>query len=328
MTTRTFTTFCLATGLMLVGCQKPAGEILTVTEPLLEHPYTVYKPTSYSSQRNRPVLVLCPGGWESARSVVMDWAKLAEDNGLLLVSLKLQSTTPFTPSSGTQLPRQIQDEEQILAALRHLRATYAVDEHRIFIVGRESGARAAMFAGLRNPDVFRAVALLQPRFDAADVVATQELLDPYQQMLVVIGMGDLARDQSEECLKWCTSRKITAQQLVTAASKEKQPGFVWQFFERTVLKHPWIRIKAYTLNTPLRVRFEALTSFDEVYKYEWDFGDGKTDKVAEPEHVYSQAGTYDVTLKIHSKAKQSYTRRIQVNVVATPTSASESQPSK
>ncbi|MBK3496545.1 collagenase ColA [Viridibacillus sp. YIM B01967] len=50
-----------------------------------------------------------------------------------------------------------------------------------------------------------------------------------------------------------------------------------------------------------KIQFKSDGSKDEdgeIVSYLWDFGDGKTSEEANPTHVYEQAGTYDVTLKV------------------------------
>ena len=51
--------------------------------------------------------------------------------------------------------------------------------------------------------------------------------------------------------------------------------------------------------TPLAVQFqEASVSYDEVIKYEWDFGDGYKSNDKNPTHSYTETGFYDVSLTI------------------------------
>lgn len=45
----------------------------------------------------------------------------------------------------------------------------------------------------------------------------------------------------------------------------------------------------------------SLPYFSSVIKYKWNFGDGGTDSVANPQHAYANPGTYDVSLRIWSR---------------------------
>lgn len=52
---------------------------------------------------------------------------------------------------------------------------------------------------------------------------------------------------------------------------------------------------------PLRVNFDGSLSYDpdgNVAYWKWDFGDGETDYGVEVEHIYTQEGTYTVTLTV------------------------------
>ena len=161
------------------------------------------------------------------------------------------------------------------------------------------------------------IALLQPRFDERHLSATEAFLDPYQGVLVMIDMGDLAKDQSQECLQWMRRHKMTVKEDRTVARSEKQPERVYRFIRNSVSRDPWIRVKAFETSSPMRVRFQAFTSFhEETYKYEWDFGDGQSGVVARPEHDYLERGEYQVSVKIHPDNKTSFERMIRITVPA------------
>lgn len=55
---------------------------------------------------------------------------------------------------------------------------------------------------------------------------------------------------------------------------------------------------------PYRVKFKS-TYNKSVASYLWDFGDGQTSAEANPEHIYSKTGTYQVNLRIVSQAPNS-----------------------
>lgn len=57
-------------------------------------------------------------------------------------------------------------------------------------------------------------------------------------------------------------------------------------------------------NIPWRVEFKS--SFNKTAAtYLWDFGDGQTSTLQNPEHVYSRSGTYEVSLRIEAPAPNS-----------------------
>lgn len=55
-------------------------------------------------------------------------------------------------------------------------------------------------------------------------------------------------------------------------------------------------------NAPVRVAFRASSQapLDAELIYTWSFGDGNTSSAAEPEHVFTDAGRYEVTLSIYA----------------------------
>jgi PKD repeat protein len=55
-----------------------------------------------------------------------------------------------------------------------------------------------------------------------------------------------------------------------------------------------------TGTAPLTVQFTD-ASIGEDLIYDWDFGDEGSSEVASPEHIYSSAGTYTVTLTVSNK---------------------------
>ena len=83
---------------------------------------------------------------------------------------------------------------------------------------------------------------------------------------------------------------------LTASSQECEPGIT-----ETTIKVDQRPIKAdfmadpRTGDAPLTVRFKDLSTGGPTM-WAWDFGDGGTDMVANPVHVYSSPGTYSVTL--------------------------------
>ena len=114
---------CLFAGgaawLALCGCTllkpQPAGDVLERVEPDLGGEYYLYKPTNYSESRRWPLLVLCHSSpWQSPKSVVADWAPLAEEKGLLLLAPKLRSTGAWPAKISKQLAIQEDDEEATL----------------------------------------------------------------------------------------------------------------------------------------------------------------------------------------------------------------------
>ena len=75
------------------------------------------------------------------------------------------------------------------------------------------------------------------------------------------------------------------------------------------------------------VQFDGSSSSDpegQALTYQWDFGDGATSTVQNPNHVYNGAGTYVVTLKV--KDEESEQQTSVVVVVGEPPSATMVSP--
>jgi gliding motility-associated-like protein len=71
----------------------------------------------------------------------------------------------------------------------------------------------------------------------------------------------------------------------------------------TVYADPIIRVSVNQQNgcAPLQVDFTSDIEIDpdlEIIEYLWTFGDGNTSSMANPSHLYTNAGTYDVSLQI------------------------------
>jgi len=59
---------------------------------------------------------------------------------------------------------------------------------------------------------------------------------------------------------------------------------------------------------PLTVQFwEASESYDDITRYEWDFGDGYRSNDRNPAHTYTETGFYDVALTIFDEDGESFT---------------------
>jgi hypothetical protein len=309
----------LWTGAVLVcvvgigGCglthPTPAGEIRAVVEPQYENPYVLYRPTTYHNGRAWPVIVLCPTQpWQSAESVVTKWSTVAEDEGVILVGVKLGAAASSADPDSLR-----EDESRVLAALQHARAGSIIDADRVFIAGDRYGARVAAYVGIRNPNVFRLVGLIAPHFEPSDLVGLESHIDPHQRVLVIVAMGDLFKSRSEAVIEWLRGRRSGAREVRSAARPVKFPGMAQQFFARTSRAEPWIRIGAFRTADPLQVRFQVLAAVDKIESYRWDFGDGRSSTAIGPLHTFAEAGEYAVELEVHAR-RDVHRRRIMVQV--------------
>jgi chitodextrinase len=299
---------------LLGGCSTlyppPPGTILEAADPEFGREYTLYEPTTYSADRDWPLVVLCVGGaWPRASVLISDWGPLAEQHGLLLLAVQVSG-------GGRKADTEIlqQDEKSIEAVLNHVRGRCRVRDDQVLIAGYGGAARSAAWTGLRHPETFRAVALLQPHFEAEELDLTQRFLDAHQPSIVVVKYGDLDKDQSMEVASWLQNRQVHCSEVRSSGARHTFPEVVLQFWERMLRQQPWVRVEAFKAR-PRTMRYRVQSSFKDVRRYEWSFGDGTGDVVAEPEHTYAQPGTYEVTVIVHPDgAHAAQTRRLQVTV--------------
>ena len=167
----------VAWALLLVACPgcppyrdaTVPGDIRKVAEPALGGDYWLYVPTTYDPAEQWALIVVCHGTvpFDYAGRQIRDWAKLAEERQFIVAAPLLEGVSIILPPPATrQLALQRKDERTILACVRHLKGGYNIAADRVFLTGWSAGAYAVLHTGLRNPHVFRALAVLQGNFNA------------------------------------------------------------------------------------------------------------------------------------------------------------------
>lgn len=307
--------FCL-----LAGCPQYADPtvpepIRRVREPNSARNYHIYVPSRYDAAKPTPLVVLCHGTtpWDTALREIRDWVGLAEEKNFIVVAPKLVGTRgDFAPAAAEQVKRQRKDEEAILAVVRHVRAGYNIDRSRVFLSGWSAGGYAVLHTGLRNPDVFRALAVMQGNFNSAFLSDTVGHIDPYQPVFVLYGSSDvLTGGQGRDSVRWLYDQNVYVVEGKVPGPHRAHPQAAQQFFERIVREIPWLRIRAYADNArdPYTARLAVQASY-EPFAYHWTFGDGDESPMASPVHTYREPGEYTVTLITTSeKGKQVKRRR-------------------
>jgi hypothetical protein len=306
-----------APGCTMLMVEDQPGVIREQVEPDTQRKYWTYTPSYYDAQEAWPVLVVCHGAAsvDKPQRQVDEWKRLAEEKAFIVVAPQLESVDPgLTTKPEDELARLRGDDDAILAVLSHVRAAQTVNTNRVFIVGWLGGAYPALFTGLRHPDVFRAIGLRQPYFDAQYVEPCIPYLDYYQPIQVVYGPMDFAKDQSVACVEWLREHHMFVAYDQTSSANKRQPDDTYAFLHRVVEGFPWIRIYAESSepDEPLIVRF-TLHSSVEIDSYHWEFGDGTISNVAAPEHTYPEKGTYHVSVTVTAGSKR-YTRLLELQV--------------
>jgi hypothetical protein len=215
---------------------------------------------------------------------------------------------------------QREDERTILACVRHLHGAYNIAIDRVFLTGWSAGAFAVLDAGLRNPHVFRALAVLQGNFKPEYLTEAGRAVDAYQPVYVLYGSTDvLAGKQGHRCVEWLNEHRAAVTQEEIGGTHKHHPKQAYAFFERVVRKVPWLHIRA-AADDPdapeggLTVRFGIRASF-EPQRYQWSFGDGsEPSPVARPVHTYARPGRYTVTLQAETPQGKTVRRAVEISL--------------
>ncbi len=311
-------TLVLSIAMVLSSCggcgllkPTPAADIIKRVEPGSGIDYVLYQPTGYRSDREWPLIIVCHNQpWDRPRDAIADWAALAEEHDIVLAAPALSGSN--YQASEEQLR---QDEDVVLGVVKHVRASCRIARDRIVIAGMSNAARPAAFIGLRNPGLFRNVVMIKPHFGTDILEKTAARIDPYQKVLVVVGMGDLRKGTSRECLDWLYEY-VDVSEVDSAMNPGKFPEIAYHNVQLMQRRDPWIHMGVYELGPPNRLRFQVTSSFRDVYRYKWDFGDGGSAVVAAPEHTFTHSGEYIVTLEIEPERGTVFTR--QISIVITP----------
>jgi poly(3-hydroxybutyrate) depolymerase len=308
----------------VAGCpqyrdSRVPNAIETVNEPDLNGKYLVYVPSTYNGERTWPLVIVCHGTppWDTPQRQIRDWVKLAEEKGFIVAAPTLHGTRgDFPPAADKQIALQRDDEQTILATVRHVEAGRNIAHDRIFLTGWSAGNYAVLYTGIKHPDIFRALAVLQGNFDAAYFAEVADRIDPYQPIYVLYGSVDvLTGKQGKDCVRWLHEHHAALTPEETSGTHQGHPTKAYDFFNRVVRQVPWMRIRALTGENgdPLTVQFKIYASF-EPRKYQWEFGDGETSPVATPAHTYAQPGEYAVTLTVDGAGPKKVRRAISLVV--------------
>ena len=294
-----------------------------MVEPDLGGDYLVYTPSTYDAAKSWPLIIVCHGTrpWDSPRRQIRDWVKLAEEKGFVVAAPSLRGTRgDFPPPADEQIRRQRDDEETILATVRHIQGSHSISRDRIFLVGWSAGNYAVLHTGLKHPEVFRALAVLQGNFNAVYFGEAAERIDPFQPVYVLYGSIDiLTGKQGKRCVEWLREHHAAVTPEETGGAHKGHPTKAYRFFARVIRKVHWLRIRAFAADSgdPMCVQFKTHASF-EPRAYRWDFGDGETSPVATPVHTYATPGDYTVTLTVETESGRKVRRAIALTVPQKP----------
>ncbi|MFQ6049153.1 MAG: prolyl oligopeptidase family serine peptidase, partial [Phycisphaerae bacterium] len=250
--------------------------------------YYLYVPSTYHADRQWPLVITCHGTvpYDDANRQIREWAALAERRGFIVAAPKLVGTRGDLPRSPEkQIALQRQDEQAILEIVQRIKASRNVAEDRVFLTGWSAGGYAVLFTGLRNPDVFRALAVRQGNFDARFLGPVMHRLDRHQPILVFFGANDLLKAQAEACIRWLRRQRMNVHRREIAGGHVRRPDVAYGFFRQCVRQYPWIRASFSVgwQGDPMAVRFRARCD-PAPLEYRWQFGDGATERGRQVAH--------------------------------------------
>ena len=324
-------TVMLAAGYTLMlaavtGCPQYAdwvvpNPIRQQVEPTTSARYLVYTPSGYDDSKAVPLVIVCHGTtpWDTPERQIRDWVKLAEKETFVVAAPFLVGTRGDLPRKpARQIELQKRDERTILGVLRHVSAGHRIKPDRVFLSGWSAGNFDVLYTGLRHPDVFRALAVLQGNFNPDYLVDVESKVDPYQPVFVLYGSTDiLTGKQGRRCVQWLYEQKAYVFDYRVAGPHRAHPRRAVDFFSRVVREVPWMHVR-WTVpdrDDPYTLKFTTLGSFTPRV-YDWDFGDGDRSPVASPEHTFGKSGQYTVTLRARTPDGRRVKRTATVTVPA------------
>ncbi len=320
------TTACLMTAFAILplsgGCTLPGrpagpGRLLENRDPLFQRSYLLYLPSHYDPQERWPLVIVChsDGPFENARRQINEWKRLAEKEGFLLAAPDLKRSKGLGAEKPSAEQITAEDEGFLLSALRSIRGAHTIDETRVFLAGTGAGAFPALYVGLRHPDIWRAICVRQPSFDANRLDPCAPFLDPYQPIQVLYCTGDIiGRKKAEACVTWLQDHDLNLTAIEEPGAHRRDPGAVFRFVTEVVRQQPWIRVHVRDdARNDMAISLAARMSF-EPKRIRWDFGDGSSSAELTPSHVYSQPGRYTVKLSVWSPGGAQHVRQLEVRI--------------
>ncbi len=295
------------------------NEIERIREPESNADYFLYVPSNYDDAFDWPLIVLCHGTrpWDNANRQMLDWVKLAEERGFLVAAPRLTGTSAIPKRAvDDQIARQMVDEQRILGVVRHVRGAHTISADRVFLTGWSAGSFAVLHTGLRNPEVFRAIAVQQGNFDSAYLADVVDRIDVHQPVGVLYGSIDmLTGGDGKACVDWLEKHKTNLHRLEVSGGHRGHPEPTQVFFENVLRREPWLHIRHFGIEgaDPMMVGFKTMGSF-RPKRFSWEFGDGEESPVSEPVHTFAEAGVYRVTLTALSPKSGKVTRTVEIRV--------------
>lgn len=310
----------MCTGCALLRDSAVSSAVRTITEPETARDYLLYQPSYYDRDKQWPLVVICPtsGMFSSASGQMRSWTRAAEASGFLIARPALESLSAGWRSDSEERGDKLRrNERHVLAVVRHIKAAYHISEDRVFICGQSQGAHDALYIGMGNPQVFRAVGVAQPAIQEADLGAITGRIDVYQPIFVRYAATDAITGQgAADALKWLREHhgNITDER---GGVRDGIPERMVNFFEHVVATRPWVQVRAFAADPddPLAVRFRVYCSFKpEAYEWVFDADADATSLLPSPTYVFPQRGVYPIRVTVYPARGKPIQRTVNVTV--------------
>ncbi len=309
------TSLCgLAGGCAALGGGRLPESVITAQDPALGRDYLLYRPAVYDRDRDWPLVVACHGGiGDSPKAQIKQWHELADKYGFLVVAPQLLSS-----GKAEKLP---DDERHILSVVDHVRAGQSISDDRILMYGQGTGALPAFITALGAPDIFRTIAVSEPKFQVDDLTNMNRALDPYQPLLIRYNSHDLVLGKHvRDSVDWLREHgaNLRAETFGTDSASGLQR--VVEFYQLVIRNEPWVRIRSAPTGAAdmMELAFQVRTA-QPLQELHWEFGDGAQSTELQPIHRYAAPGDY--TLRVSGRQKKdTVSRSLTVHVPASSTS--------
>jgi len=305
----------------LVNLNRVPGDTQKFKENQTGYNYYLYVPSWHNNDQSWPIIVTCHGTppYDSAWSQIHEWRGIAEQYGLLVIAPELQATSSGrTLDSQDQIRRQQQDEQAILNIVQKTITSLNGDPDRVFMVGWSAGGYDVYYTGLRNPQIFRALAVRMGNFDEKFLTDVTPRMDPYQSVVVFLASEDFPaiNTQCRNAYKWLNDRNMKRVSIREIPGlHERKPKAAFSYFKDVAEQYSFVRLSAVKNvdGDPLTVQFYAHIS-PEPQTVVWDFTDHKISNEMAPKHKFPKPGTYDVNVTIITKKSAKTQRKIKLDL--------------
>lgn len=311
--------FC---GCAVFQSQDAPGSTRLETEPDNRGQYWVYVPSTHNlsgGTMDWPLVVTCHGSLplDSAEAQIREWRALAERGAFIVVAPVLSSTALPQPKPGDQIRKQVDDERLILAIVNRMLLQYQLDPQKVYLTGYGTGNYAVLWAGLRNPKVFRAICSRTGNFDPNLVNQPMllERLDVYQPVEVIYAERDPRGMEGQAEGAWLKEQGWQTMVITPiGGGATRHPGMAWEFFAGIPRHEPLLRpVITPERDKPLarRLRFTSDRPMEAVY---WKLGDGTESRERDFVHVFPAPGVYDGLLVARPEKAAAIHRKFQVRL--------------